>query len=225
VGRLIAYHHNNPVDAGLVGRARESTWTSHQAYLDLVAPPKWLDVELGLDLCGFSNTPLGREQFDRFVLDAQTLPPDPLIEGGDLRRARCELRNRLGSAVEMSYPSVNLQQGTSSSVAVIPREAVLQPRSTTTAMEIVDIVAKRTSVSTHEMCSRSRVRSVVHARRLVVVVGRLLGLSLTELAGSVGISAQSAGQLERSADPCDIEMARELALEVERWAPVKIRES
>jgi hypothetical protein len=172
VGRLIAYHHNNPVHAGLVGAARDSTWTSHQAYLDRVSPSQWLDVRLGLDLCGFSDDPLGREQFDRFVQDAQTLPHDSLLEGGDLRRARRELRAQLGSAVEMSYPSVDLQQGTLNPIAIAPRGAVLQPRSTATQKEIVYEVAKRTSVSVHEMCSKTRVRRVVQARRLAIVVGR-----------------------------------------------------
>src|SRR5882672_7702845 len=34
VGRLIAYIHNNPVRAGVVASAAESSWTSHHAYID-----------------------------------------------------------------------------------------------------------------------------------------------------------------------------------------------
>ena len=31
--RLVAYHHRNPVSAGVVERAADSRWTSHRAYL------------------------------------------------------------------------------------------------------------------------------------------------------------------------------------------------
>ena len=48
IGRLIAYHHRNPVTAGVVDAPADSTWTSHRAYLRLEPAPKWLDVERGL---------------------------------------------------------------------------------------------------------------------------------------------------------------------------------
>ena len=54
VAHLIAYIHNNPVRAGVVGRARESSWTSHRAYVGGKAPG-WLDVERGLALSGLSG--------------------------------------------------------------------------------------------------------------------------------------------------------------------------
>lgn len=54
VRNVIAYIHNNPVRAGVVGTPSESRWTSHRAYAELDAPPRWLDVALGLDLMGFS---------------------------------------------------------------------------------------------------------------------------------------------------------------------------
>ena len=48
VTRLIAYIHRNPVRAGLVAHPRDSTWTSHRAYIGLAPQPEWLDVKLGL---------------------------------------------------------------------------------------------------------------------------------------------------------------------------------
>jgi len=63
-GRLIAYLHNNPPRAGVVASARESTWTSHLAYLGRVPCPGWLHVEAGLRLCGFARSNAGRRGFD-----------------------------------------------------------------------------------------------------------------------------------------------------------------
>src|SRR5437868_4699035 len=47
-GAVIAYIHNNPVEAGVVARARDSRWTSHRAYAGLDPVPDWLDVAEGL---------------------------------------------------------------------------------------------------------------------------------------------------------------------------------
>ena len=65
-GRLIAYHHNNPVKAKVVRSAGDSDWTSHGLYAGTAAPLDWIDVELGLILSGFSLDSAGRP--------AETLP-------------------------------------------------------------------------------------------------------------------------------------------------------
>jgi len=67
--RLVAYHHRNPVTAGVVDRASQSNWTSHRAYLRLDPAPAWLDVEHGLDILGFCDTAAGRRRFDEFVME------------------------------------------------------------------------------------------------------------------------------------------------------------
>ncbi len=67
VARLIAYHHRNPVDAGVVEKPEDSRWTSHRYYLRLEPPPAWLNVERGLELCGFADTRAGRRHFGEFV--------------------------------------------------------------------------------------------------------------------------------------------------------------
>jgi putative transposase len=69
LARLVAYHHRNPVTAGVVERPSQSTWTSHRAYLRLDPAPRWLDVERALHLVGFSDTAAGRRRFDSFVMD------------------------------------------------------------------------------------------------------------------------------------------------------------
>lgn len=53
--RLINYVHRNPVRAGVVAHPSDSDWTSHRAYLGLAHTPRWLNVELGLELAGFAD--------------------------------------------------------------------------------------------------------------------------------------------------------------------------
>jgi len=67
--RLVAYHHRNPVEARLVTRASDSTWTSHRAYLRVDPAPPWLDVERALDALGFRDTEAGRRSFDECVME------------------------------------------------------------------------------------------------------------------------------------------------------------
>jgi len=67
VPRLIAYHHQNPVVSGIVSSPKDSKWTSHDAYLNLHKRPSWLDVDLGLQTCHFSDTPKDRALFDTFI--------------------------------------------------------------------------------------------------------------------------------------------------------------
>src|SRR4051812_12985770 len=61
--RLLAYLHNNPVRAGVVRDAADSTWSSHLDYLGERRPPAWLDVEAGMSLGGFAPSTAGRIGF------------------------------------------------------------------------------------------------------------------------------------------------------------------
>lgn len=53
--KLIQYVHHNPVRAGVVADPGASDWTSHRAYAGTAYRPRWLDVECGLELCGFQS--------------------------------------------------------------------------------------------------------------------------------------------------------------------------
>jgi len=63
VGAVIAYIHNNPVRAGVVGAPALSDWTSHHAYLGIKPAPRWLHVDEGLARAGFED----RDAFDAWV--------------------------------------------------------------------------------------------------------------------------------------------------------------
>lgn len=76
----IAYHHRNPVAAGVVSSPEESSWTSHLAYLGRCPPRAGLDVSLGLRLSGFADTAEDRRSFHRWVCKsapAGSLPFNP----------------------------------------------------------------------------------------------------------------------------------------------------
>jgi REP element-mobilizing transposase RayT len=64
---VIIYQHQNPRSAGVVEDPSESTWTSHRAYAGLDATPVWLDVTLGLGLCGYRDDDAGRRAFHEAV--------------------------------------------------------------------------------------------------------------------------------------------------------------
>lgn len=52
VWAVVAYVHRNPVRAGVATDASASAWTSHRAYTGQADVPRWLDVDLGLQLTG-----------------------------------------------------------------------------------------------------------------------------------------------------------------------------
>ena len=88
--QLVGYIHRNPVRAGVVERARESTWTSHRAYLEPERAPAWLDVHRGLELMGFTepralDTWVDATRIERAELDAVRL--EPVKRGGRPRTA------------------------------------------------------------------------------------------------------------------------------------------
>lgn len=70
VARVIAYIHNNPVRAGVVARARDSTWTSHNAYVGSREPQPWLRVDIGFDAMHIKDA----ASFEAFV-DAEASQP------------------------------------------------------------------------------------------------------------------------------------------------------
>lgn len=80
---LLAYHHRNPLQAGVVDDVGASEWTSHGAYAGLRAPMDALHVELGLRLSGFATTRRGRRAFHAFVARTEVATDD--VFGGDER--------------------------------------------------------------------------------------------------------------------------------------------
>ncbi len=86
LARMVAYHHRNPVEAGIVEHAAQSTWTSHRAFLRLDPAPSFLDVEWAMEQIGFDDTPGGRRSFDEFVRDFGFDAYQEKLEAGEEQR-------------------------------------------------------------------------------------------------------------------------------------------
>ena len=82
IATLVAYIHQNPVRAGVVAAANETTWTSHQMYTGNARCLPWVDTELGLGLAGFRDGDaldrwINADAIDRAWLDSFARDPAP----------------------------------------------------------------------------------------------------------------------------------------------------
>jgi len=174
---LVAYIHNNPVRAGIVGQARDSSWTSHRAYVGLVESPPWLRVADGLRRSGFDDP----RQFDRWVGDTTLAPPNLALDG-------IHPAARRRGAVELATPTV----GARTSVPLVARPfARVRPD----PRRIVELVSAVCDVPATMMCSRRNVLTAVNARRVAVHAARALGIAGSDIAAALGISPQAASKL------------------------------
>lgn len=132
---LLAYVHNNPVRAGVVGKAADSTWTSHRAYVGLVVAPRWLHVDEGLSRSGFQDG----HAFGRWVSGAsagarQGPPSEPEMQHGSAIPARTGLRCRGPSpraiveatAEELGIPLTQLRSTRRGALESLGREVAIQ---------------------------------------------------------------------------------------------------
>ncbi len=190
---LIAYIHNNPVRAGVVGDAADSAWTSHRAYIGEAEPPPWLDVSAGLALCGFDSSPRGRGEFHDFVRAAANHPRDSTWSEDGVARVRTEVRSLLRAPVE-----VGIRAGRSPRYAVLARpDTPTRGRgSRASVRRVVKTAAREFLLAEDDVRSTSRRREVVAARRLALLVwSRELGQPQAEMAVALGISESAASQL------------------------------
>ena len=182
VRRLVAYIHNNPVRARLVAHARESSWTSHRAYLGLMQF-SWLDTQFGLDMLRL--TP---DEFDAYVDENVGYEPKPGALDGIHRAARRRGGIELATPVESESPEVPL---------VARRFAHIRPD----PRRVLELVAEIIGVSVARMRSRERDPASIDARALAIQCGRALGLSISSMTSALGISVQRGTELARRTLP------------------------
>jgi REP element-mobilizing transposase RayT len=201
---LIAYIHNNPVRAGIVGDPVESRWTSHRAYLGLVAAPPWLDVKLGLHLCGFDATAAGRLRFHEMVVAHSSQAKRIDLSGGDVQARRRAIRLALRASAEISSPRVVLRDDRLR-VEVTPLligNSRARPMWNGPAIALLREVSNLTGTTITEMRSRSREQHVVQARRLAMVTWtRELHRPAVELGRVFGLTTSTTSALVASAPP------------------------
>lgn len=182
VGSVVAYIHNNPVRAGVVRRASQSTWTSHLAYLDEAAAPKCLSVAEGLARCGFEDRYVFDEWIDRTPGNAFDVA---------LERQAIMLRKR--GALMFGTPTVTADP-TDTSLPLWGRphfHVRPDPR------RVVAVVAELADVAAPVIRSRRRLSFAIDARRVIAHCGAALGIALSDIASALGVSPTSVGAMTR----------------------------
>jgi hypothetical protein len=210
-GPLLAYLHNNPVRAGCSPTAAASEWTSHRMYLGLAPPVDGLDVGLGLELAGFSDSAEGRRGFAHLVAERSGDPRDPDLSGRDIDRRRARVRCDLGAPVEVGSPRLGAR-----GLMLPPRprpHTPLRPRWDGDLAVLLRAVARVTRTPASSLSGRSRQRGIVQSRRLFMLCGsRHLGRTQVELAAVIGISSGAASRLLADRARCEHLDARAAAV-------------
>lgn len=192
---LLAYIHNNPVRAGVVADPADSDWTSHRAYLGAVEAPRWLNVELGLALCGYSSTPSGRLSFHDFVRSLSDGSKDPFFSGGGIEVSVPALRAAAGGPVDVGSARALSPELFALPLRTCPEATYLQPW-TGGVDTLLAIVASATGVTVGLLKSRARRRDVADARRLAILVwSRYLGRRQREICDPLALTSGAASQL------------------------------
>jgi hypothetical protein len=192
--RLLAYTHNNPVAAGVVDDPSLTDWTSHRAYLGLAQAPEWLDVELGLSLCGLGTSADDRLNFHRLILGQVGADNDDL-EPHLSAAARRLARERAGSAVEVSTPCVG-PEGGQSRLVIVPSYAPIRNRWPGSPDEVLKVVASELGVDEQQVRSSARAPELVEARRIALDVWSYgLGRPQSSMCAFLGLSRQGGSYL------------------------------
>lgn len=172
---VLAYIHNNPVRAGVVGRALDSSWTSHHYYVHGNAPA-WLETDLALARLGFGRG----DDFDLWV--NQTPGESGKVPTRDVRLAA-----RKRGAVEVATPGNGI-------VPLVRRPfGFLRPDPTVVVRAAADAV----QISQNELCSRRRTSAVVDGRAVAVRAAEIIGIAANDIASAIAVSGAAVTQIRR----------------------------
>jgi hypothetical protein len=222
---LVRYIHNNPVRAGLVATAEDSTWSSHRAYLGLEPAPTWLTIDPILKRFSEDDR-LARQKLGAFVYDGRQEPRRPEFSGSITREMRKKIVDLVGGPVEISYPVLGpdefilkvfgRQQDENKDDRVFRGIDV-------GAMDIVRLVCKEQGLDVLDMLGRNRSRRVTFGRKMVAYVWcELLRKPQVTLAELFGMNPSSISKMLRGRKERGIFSAPELEFQVE-IEKVKIR--
>jgi Transposase IS200 like len=182
--RVIAYIHNNPVRAGVVTNACDSTWTSHRLYA--FGETSFIDTAAGLDRWGFTNS----KQFDAWITKT------PGESGFPDRDVRAAARRR--GALEIATPTSPL---ITPLVARPFAHVRIDPRL------VVAVAAQSVGTTVAETCSRKRNPQVVAARHVAVQLAEQFGVCGSDIASALGMSPAGVTQARRRAPSAIAERA------------------
>ena len=178
--RVLAYIHNNPVRAGVVERAYDSTWTSHQDYVR-GSGPEWLDRTAGFERCGIADS----ASFDHWV-DGEVRAPRMLFGDRELRAIRRAAHRR--GAIEIATIDAGI-------VTAVPLVARTFARIHADPKDVVAWLAQRRKISFELVRSRRQLTGLRRERGLAMRVGRALGLSISQMCDALGVSASTGSRL------------------------------
>jgi hypothetical protein len=207
-GYLAAYLHNNPVRAGIVQNAADTTWTSHRAYIGLDPAPDFLHVNRGLALTGNEDSAQGRLLFHDYVVSRSGDLRESRLSGGEIAAVRNAERRQLGPIVEMYSPYL-ASEISRYETRFVPEAHVRRTYDGDTR-QFLHLVAETTGVSVSQMRSRCRDRQTVSARRTAVMAWRILNRQTSEIAASLSIGVAAATQLARRNANQDFEAERNI---------------
>ena len=166
----LGYIHNNPVRAGLVERARDSTWTSHRAYIGASHAPRWLHIEEGLR----RSLIVDADSFERMV-DGHPIP--------DQRPAM----NRAARALARSGQVVEATPLDSETPLMLRWFGRLRPNPGRVLLHAAALL----DLDPAAIASRRRHPCLRDARMVIAHAGRALGLTGTDIADVLGLSQQA----------------------------------
>lgn len=217
---LVRYVHNNPVRAGLVRYARNSTWSSHQAYVGRVQMPQWLRVGYVLEHFGRRATRAAK-QFDAFVDEGRIQGRRAELSGASDAGEAAWVRRTLGDGHRVSDGVLGSNEFVTRVRKDVERvEAALTSRGLErragaigrpSVREVIDAVLQLQQLDPIELQERPRGRAVSAAKRLAIWVwvheyqgqqidvARALSLDTSVVSRYYGQALQEAGEFDELA--------------------------
>ncbi|MBN1654711.1 MAG: transposase [Deltaproteobacteria bacterium] len=217
---LVRYVHNNPVRAGVVRYARNSTWSSHQAYVGRVQAPQWLAVGYVLERFGRASE-RAAERFDAFVDQGRKQGRLAELSGAADAGEAAALRRSFGDGYRVSDGVL----GSTDFVTRVRKDAervgagrstrVIEPRAGAidrpSVREVIDAVLQVRKLDPIELQERPRGRAVAEAKRLAIwvwvheyegrqiEVARALSLDTSVVSRYYGQALRAAGDFDERA--------------------------
>lgn len=192
---VVAYVHNNPVRAGVVEAAHESTWTSHRTVVGLEVPVcRHLDVRMTLRLCGFEVSAKGRLAFDADVRSRLGEALEPRLTDREVASVRANVRRAFGTGVEVApgragrvVPAPNAHSHVRRGYGGSPEDVLM-------------LVAVHLGVPLVELRSRRRGHARAGARKVAILVWAALDRPMSEMAASLAVSRSYASRVIAEVD-------------------------
>ncbi len=215
---LVRYVHNNPVRAGVVKRARDSSWSSHRAYVGIVEAPAWLETQLVLAKFGRDRRGAAKA-LEAFVDEKRDEPRRPELSGLADAREAAQVRRELGTGHRLSDGIL----GTSTFVDAVRKarsrtEAKLSARELRSGASarppvraVIDTVLSLLDVDAIELKNRPKSRRAANVKRLAIWVwtheyagsqielARALSLDTSVMSRYYGQAIENAGEFDEIA--------------------------